>query len=69
MEEKDGHIASEMGKRRRALILDWEITAPDNASAQEKRNAEQLGELVQSIPDFEDVIRCDRRDRKRLCMP
>jgi phage gp29-like protein len=33
MEEKDGHIASEMGKRRRALILDWEITAPDNASA------------------------------------
>ena len=56
MEEKDGHIASEMGKRRRALILDWEITAPDNASALEKRNAEQLGELVQSIPDFEDVI-------------
>ena len=56
MEEKDGHIASEMGKRRRALILDWEITAPDNASAQEKRNAEQLGELVQSIPDFEEVI-------------
>lgn len=56
MEEKDGHIASEMGKRRRALILDWEITAPDNANAQEKRNAEQLGELVQSIPDFEEVI-------------
>lgn len=56
MEEKDGHIASEMGKRRRALILDWEITAPDNASALEKRNAEQLGELVQSIPDLEDVI-------------
>lgn len=56
MEEKDGHIASEMGKRRRALILDWEITPPDNASRAEKRNAEQLGELVQSIPDFEDVI-------------
>lgn len=56
MEEKDGHIASEMSKRRRALILDWEITPPDNASAQEKRNAEQLAELVQSIPDFEDVV-------------
>ena len=56
MEEKDGHIASEMGKRRRALILDWEITAPDNANALEKRNTEQLGELVQSIPDFEEVI-------------
>lgn len=56
MEEKDGHIASEMGKRRRALILDWEITPADNASRVEKRNAEQLGELVQSIPDLEDVI-------------
>ena len=56
MEEKDGHIASEMGKRRRALILDWEITPPENPSTQEKRNAEQLGELVQAIPDFEDVI-------------
>ena len=56
MEEKDGHIASEMGKRRRALILDWEITAPTNANALEQRNAEQLAELVQSIPDFEDVI-------------
>lgn len=56
MEEKDGHIASEMGKRRRALILDWEITPPENASALEKRNAEQLGELVQAIPDLEDVI-------------
>lgn len=56
MEEKDGHIASEMGKRRRACIVDWEIVPPDNASAQEKRAAEQLGELVQSIPDFEDVI-------------
>ena len=56
MEEKDGHIASEMGKRRRALILDWEITPPSNASQLEKRNAEQLAELVQAIPDLEDVI-------------
>ncbi|HBW61205.1 MAG TPA: hypothetical protein DEF75_02225 [Comamonas kerstersii] len=56
MEEKDGHIASEMGKRRRACIVDWEIVPPDNASTLEKRNAEQLGELVQSIPDLEDVI-------------
>ena len=56
MEEKDGHIASEMGKRRRALLLDWEITPPDNASAQEKRNAEQLGEMVQALPDFEDIL-------------
>ena len=56
MEEKDGHIASEMGKRRRALILDWELNAPDNASALEKRNADQLAEMLQALPDFEDVI-------------
>ncbi|MDH1766262.1 DUF935 domain-containing protein [Comamonas aquatica] len=56
MEEKDGHIASEMGKRRRACLVDWEILPPDNASALENRNAQQLGELVQSIPDLEDVI-------------
>lgn len=56
MEEKDGHIASEMGKRRRACLVDWEILPSDNASALETRNAEQLGELVQAIPDLEDVI-------------
>ena len=56
MEEKDGHIASEMGKRRRALILDWEITPPDNADAREKRNAQELSELVESIADLEDVV-------------
>ena len=56
MEEKDGHIASEMGKRRRALILDWELAPPTNASPLEQRNTEQLAELVQAIPDFEDVI-------------
>ncbi|MFT4190849.1 MAG: DUF935 domain-containing protein [Comamonas sp.] len=56
MEEKDGHIASEMGKRRRALLLDWEIVPPVNASAQEKRAAEQLGELMTDVPDFEDML-------------
>lgn len=56
MEEKDGHIASELGKRRSACIVDWEILPPEGASAQEQRAAQQLGELVQAIPDFEDVI-------------
>lgn len=56
MEEKDGHIASEMGKRRRALLLDWELVPPKNASAAEKARTEQLAELVGEIPDFEDVI-------------
>jgi phage gp29-like protein len=56
MEEKDGHIASEMGKRRRALLLEWTVAPPDNASAQEKKAAEQLAELLLEVPDFEDVV-------------
>lgn len=56
MEEKDGHIASEMGKRRRACVLDWEINPPTNASTAEKSAADQLNELMTEVPDFEDVI-------------
>lgn len=56
MEEKDGHIASEMGKRRRALLLDWEVAPPDNADAAEKSNAERLSELLHEISDFEDML-------------
>lgn len=56
MEEKDGHIASEMSKRRRACILEWEVVPPTNADATEKRNAEQLAELLGDVPDFEDVL-------------
>ncbi|WP_422099102.1 DUF935 domain-containing protein [Variovorax sp.] len=56
MEEKDAHIASEMGKRRRALLVDWEVVPPDNPSVSEKRTAEQLGELLLEVPDFEDML-------------
>ncbi len=56
MEEKDGHIASEMGKRRRALLVDWDIVPPENASAQEKAEADWLGEVMADIPDFEDMV-------------
>lgn len=57
MEEKDGHIASEMNKRRRACILDWQIVPPEKSPTPlETRNAAQLDELVQEIPDFEDML-------------
>lgn len=56
MEEKDGHIGSEMGKRRRAVLVDWSIAPPDNASAAEQKAAEQLSELMDEIPDFEDIL-------------
>jgi phage gp29-like protein len=57
MEEKDGHILAEMGKRRRALVtLPWRIEPPPRAAAREQRNAEALAELLTDIPDLEDVI-------------
>lgn len=57
MEEKDGHIMSEMGKRRRAVLgLDWNIVAPNNPSAREKKAASVLYELMQGLDDFEDVL-------------
>lgn len=56
MEEKDGHIAAELGKRRRALLVNWSVVPPDNPTALEKRNTEQLAELLEEIADFEDVL-------------
>ena len=57
MEEKDAHIASEMGKRRRAVAqLDWDLLPPANPSASEKRNAAELKELICSIDSIEDAI-------------
>lgn len=56
MEEKDAHIASEMGKRRRAIIRDYEILPPPNPSTREKRDAKQLEEMMTDIPDFEETL-------------
>lgn len=57
MEEKDGHIASEMNKRRRACIVEWEVLPPPKSpTPQEKKAAAQIDELLQEVPDFEDVL-------------
>ena len=56
MEEKDGHIAAEMGKRRRACVLDWDVVPPEGADAAEKKIAAQLGELLMEVPDLEDMV-------------
>ncbi len=57
MEEKDAHIFAEMQKRKNALLtVSWDIVAPDNASAAEKKATETAKELVKEIPDFEDVL-------------
>jgi len=57
MEEKDGHIMSEMSKRRRAITgLEWDIVPPDNATAAEKKAAAELYSLLQGLDDFEEVL-------------
>lgn len=57
MEEKDGHVMSEMSKRRRAVTgLDWNIVPPDGASSSEKKAAVELYSLMQGLEDFEDVL-------------
>lgn len=57
MEEKDGHIFAELGKRKRALLgLDWDIVPPRNASKQEEDDAAYARDFIQDLPNFEDVL-------------
>lgn len=57
MEERDGHIFSEMTKRKQAVnSLPWGIKPPKNPSDQEKKIAEEVYEWVDDIEDFEMVL-------------
>lgn len=57
MVERDGHIFSEMAKRKNALLtLDWSIEAPENATAEEKALAATVSSWIRDIPEFEDII-------------
>lgn len=57
MEERDGHLAAEMIRRRRALTrLDWNIVPPPNPSAAEKKAALTLNEWVTDLPDLEELL-------------
>lgn len=54
MEERDGHIFSEMSKRKLAVNgLPWGVKPPKNASEQEKKIAEEVYEWLDDIEDFE----------------
>ncbi|WP_054489716.1 DUF935 domain-containing protein [Achromobacter sp. 2789STDY5608621] len=55
MEEKDGHIMSEMAKRKRAILtLDWEVHEPINATDEEKRDTAIMRELLSELPAFDE---------------
>lgn len=57
MEERDGHILSEMGKRRRAVSgLDWDIVPPPNPTPEEEKAADTLKAILQGIEDIEGAL-------------
>lgn len=57
MEEKDGHVMAEMGKRRRALNgLQYTLVPPKNPSKEEKYNTDAMNDVIQGLDNFEDVL-------------
>ena len=57
MEEKDTHLQSELGKRRRAVQgLNWHIVPPPRATDAEQRDVELLTEIIESFTWFDDCI-------------
>jgi hypothetical protein len=54
MEERDGHIFSEMDKRKKGVNgLSWGVNPPKNASEAERKIAEEVREWIDDIKDFE----------------
>lgn len=54
MEERDGHIFSEMDKRKKGLNgLSWGVKPPKNATEAERKIAEEIAEWIDDIKDFE----------------
>ena len=57
MEEKDSHLQSELGKRRRSLqSVPWTIQPPRNATPEEKRDAAMITELLEDFTWFDDCL-------------
>ena len=57
IEEKDAHVQSELGKRRLAMQgPDWSIVPAPNPSAEEKRDAEQVEEILRAATWLDEAI-------------
>ena len=57
IEERDGHVFSEMDKRKKGVnSLAWNVVPPKNASEAEKKIAEQIFEWIDDIEDFETFL-------------
>ncbi|TCM61874.1 phage gp29-like protein [Acinetobacter calcoaceticus] len=54
MEERDGHIFSEMDKRKKGVNgLSWMVNPPKNANETERKIAEEVTEWIDEIEDLE----------------
>lgn len=62
IEEKDSHVAAELGKRKMAVKkLDWSLQPPRDASVQEEKNTKLLEDLIRDELDI-GAIRLDMLD-------
>lgn len=57
IEEKDGHILAELGKRKRAVLgVEWTIEPPRNATPEEEKLAVYAEEVIRDMADLDDVM-------------
>lgn len=57
IEERDAHVYSEIGKRRRSVItLDWSVVPARNASKDEQADAAWAEEVLRDMPDLAEVM-------------
>ena len=57
IEERDGHIFAELGKRKTAVTgLDWEILPPKAASPQEEKLAAEVDEWLRGDASFGELL-------------
>ncbi|WP_446727427.1 phage portal protein family protein [Pseudoalteromonas sp. TAE80] len=57
MEDKDGHLFSELTKRRRGwLKYDWSVEPPRNATEQEEKDAAAIQEILEDATWLDDLL-------------
>lgn len=57
MEDKDGHLFSELTKRRRGwLKYDWSVEPPRNATPQEEKDAAAIQEVLEDATWLDDLL-------------
>ena len=57
IEERDGHVYAELGKRKGAITaLEWDVHAPDDATPAEQALAQEVEEWLEGLPEFDEIL-------------